>query len=54
MDLEIRPEPSPEEREAIIAALEGDLARDDLPAPYRSAWRDQGIRESLGDEDGEL
>jgi hypothetical protein len=54
VDFEIRPEPSPEEREAIVAALDAELALDGLPVAYRSAWREQGIRESLGDEDGEL
>jgi hypothetical protein len=47
MDAEIRPEPGPEEREAILAALEELLAEEGLPAAYRSAWRAEGIRENL-------
>jgi hypothetical protein len=50
---EIRPEPSPEERAAILAALERLLADDSVPPAYRSAWRDQGIRESLDDPTAE-
>jgi hypothetical protein len=47
MDVEIRPEPAPEEREAILAALESLAAEDGPPAPYRSSWRAAGIRENL-------
>jgi hypothetical protein len=50
VEFSIRPEP--EEREAIVAAVEALIARDPLPAPYRSAWRMRGIRENLdADED---
>lgn len=45
MEAEIRPEPTPVERAAIIAALERLLA--DGPPAYRSAWREAGIRENL-------
>ena len=52
MDVDISPEPSPEEREAILAALEAELSRDVRPEAYRSAWRELGIRENLdGDEE---
>jgi hypothetical protein len=44
---EIKPEPSPEERAAILAALERLLAADTGPTAYRSAWRGAGIRENL-------
>jgi hypothetical protein len=47
----ITPEPSPEERAAILAAL-GRLAQSDRPAAYRSIWRQEGIRENSG-EDGD-
>ncbi len=49
MDVEIRPEPGPEERLAILAGLEKLLAQDGLPTAYRSAWRAAGIRENVGD-----
>jgi hypothetical protein len=56
MEVEIRPEPGgPAEREAILAALEELLVRDQIPASYRSAWRAEGIRENvedLADEEG--
>jgi hypothetical protein len=48
---EIRPEPSPEERAAILAALERLLDGDSGPSAYRSAWRDAGVRENLDDSD---
>jgi hypothetical protein len=49
VDVEITPEPTPEERDALLQGLEGLLrggAR--LPAAYRSAWRAAGIREATG------
>ena len=52
MEPEITPEPTPEERAAILAALERLLAEDSGPFAYRSAWREAGIRENL-DESGE-
>ena len=56
MDYEIRPEPTPAEREALIAALERLLAYEgglpEVPAAYRSKWRQAGLRESVGDEGG--
>ena len=36
MDLEITPEPTAEERRAILAALDGSPA---VPAAYLSRWR---------------
>jgi hypothetical protein len=47
VEVEIRPEPTPEERKALLAAVSALLARDPLPAAYRSAWRQEGIRENL-------
>ena len=52
MDVEIRPQPSPEERSALLAALERLLAEPELPAAYRSRWRELGIRENAGSEIG--
>jgi hypothetical protein len=43
--VEITPEPTPEERDAILAAL----AQSDSP-DERSAWWAAGVRESSGDE----
>lgn len=51
MEPEIRPEPSPEQRAAILAALERLLAEDSLPPAYRSSWREAGILENLYDPD---
>jgi hypothetical protein len=53
VDAEIRPEPTAEERDAILRALEEQVARDHRPPAYRSAWRDQGIRENADDADPE-
>ena len=47
MDWQLRPEPSPEERAALAVALERLDEDAALPAPYRSRWRDAGIRESV-------
>ena len=50
MEYEITPEPTPEEREALIAALERLLAETRVasaPAAHRSAWRRAGIAENL-------
>ncbi len=45
MDLDITPEPTDEERAALVAAFEQLLAEDDLRSgsPYRSLWRIAGI-----------
>lgn len=45
MDAEISPEPSEEERRAILAAL---ARGDGRPAPYRSLWRAAALEEPLG------
>ena len=49
MEAEIKPDPTPEERAAILAALAGLLS--DGPPAYRSAWRQLGVEENL-DGDG--
>jgi hypothetical protein len=46
VDLEISPEPTPEEREALLAAL----ARLNGKAREASAWWEAGIRESVEEE----
>jgi hypothetical protein len=48
----IEPEPDDAERRAILLALERTAAASE-PAldPYRSAWREAGIRESLDASD---
>jgi len=51
MELRIRPEP--ENRDAVLAAVEALLARDLLPPAYRSAWREDGVRENLEEDQGE-
>jgi hypothetical protein len=52
VDVEIRPEPPADQREAILRTVEELLACDPHPPALRSAWREQGIRENAGD--GEL
>jgi hypothetical protein len=47
MDVEIKPEPSPDEREAIEAALRRLMGRGVQPASYTSAWRKTGLQESV-------
>jgi hypothetical protein len=49
VDAKISPEPRIEERAAILRALEELEARDPRPRSYRSAWREQGIRENADD-----
>jgi hypothetical protein len=46
--LDWRPEPTPEEREALDRALERALAERDHP---RSAWWREGVNESVFPED---
>jgi hypothetical protein len=55
VDVEIRPEPSPDERQALLASLERLLADQEPPAAYRSGWRKQGLLENIApDGAGEL
>lgn len=48
MELEITPEPTPSEREALVCGLEPLLAAREtaLPSVYQSAWRQAGISEA--------
>jgi hypothetical protein len=48
VDVEITPEPSREERAAIIVALR-ELAQDPRPAGCGSAWWADGVRDNLED-----
>ena len=50
MSLEITPEPTPEERAAIVAALE-QLRAEEARGP--GAWWEAGLRENLDEEDGD-
>jgi hypothetical protein len=54
VELEISPEPSPEERQALLQALAALLVRDPRPAAYRSAWRELGLRENVEDAEEDL
>ena len=49
VELEIRPEPSDEERAALEAALEAVV--NDRPAVEASRWRAAGLREVTGRDD---
>jgi len=49
VDLRITPEP--DDRDAVVAAVEALLARDELPPAYRSAWRALGVLENVGVEE---
>ena len=52
MDVEIRPEPGPDERKAIELAVRRLVAGPALPAAYRSAWRKAGLPDAADvDED---
>jgi hypothetical protein len=55
MELEVDPEPTDEERRALLAFTGSVLGASGEPAAPRSAWRDAGIRENCGElPDGEL
>jgi hypothetical protein len=43
--------PEPDDRDAVLAAVGALLSRDPLPEAYRSAWRELGVRENLGEEE---
>jgi hypothetical protein len=45
--VDVRVTPEPEERDAVLAAVEALLARDSLPLAYRSGWRQRAIRENV-------
>jgi hypothetical protein len=48
--VDVRITPEPDDRDAVLAAVQALVARDRLPAAYRSGWRQAGIRENLGCE----
>jgi hypothetical protein len=48
--VDVRITPEPEDRDAVLAAVQALLSRDRLPAVYQSAWRELGVRENLGCE----
>jgi hypothetical protein len=54
VESEITPEPSPEERAAILAALQEQSADEGAPPAYSSLWRQEGILESVEGEDEKL
>jgi hypothetical protein len=47
VEVEIRPEP--EDREAVLAAVEALLSANGAPPAYRSTWRVSGICENVAD-----
>jgi hypothetical protein len=49
--VDVRITPEPEERDAVLAAVEALLSRDSLPLAYRSAWRLRGVLENVGEEE---
>jgi hypothetical protein len=49
--VDVRITPEPEDRDAVLAAVEALLSRDSLPPAYRSGWRLRGIRENVGEAD---
>ena len=51
VELEIRPEPSDEERDVIAAAIERAVPAAPRPPGYESAWRSAGLREATGLDD---
>jgi hypothetical protein len=48
MEVEIRPEP--DDRAAVLAAVEALLSADGPPPAYRSSWRVSGIRENVEED----
>jgi hypothetical protein len=47
VDAEIKPEPTPEEREAVLRALAAPEGRTDGPP----AWWSAGVREAIGEDE---
>jgi hypothetical protein len=52
MEVEIRPEP--EDRDAVLAAVEALLSADVEPPAYRSAWRQAGVLENIASDSAGL
>jgi len=48
VEFEARPEPDPEQEEALTLALERLLAGEAIPRAYLSRWRAEGIAENVG------
>jgi hypothetical protein len=53
LEIEITPEPTPEERDAILAALERAGVWKE-PEPARTSWWEAGVRENVEGEEEEL
>ena len=51
MEFSIRPEPNPEEQDAVALALERLFAAGALPLAYRSRWRAEGVAENLDSDE---
>jgi hypothetical protein len=49
VEFKIEPEPTPTERDAIMRALSEDGLGGAATFAYRSAWREEGIRENTRD-----
>jgi hypothetical protein len=47
--VDVRITPEPEERDAVLAAVEALFARDSLPPAYRSGWRLRGVLDNVGE-----
>jgi hypothetical protein len=47
VEFEARPEPGPEQEEALMLALERLLAGEAVPRAYLSRWRAEGIVENV-------
>jgi hypothetical protein len=53
VELEITPEPTPDERRAVELALAAELAAAERIAATRSAWHEQGVRENTASDDAD-
>jgi hypothetical protein len=53
VELEIRPEPTDDERRAIEAAVEAAGLAPKRPGAYESPWRAAALREAAGSDDDE-
>ena len=52
MEVEISPEP--DDRKAVLAAVEALLSTEVEPPPYRSAWREAGVLENVAPDAASL
>jgi hypothetical protein len=53
VELEIRPEPTDDERRAIEAAVEAAGLAPKRPGAYESPWRAAALRDAAGSDDDE-